>query len=76
MPLEGFINGLAVSSTGKFLVAAVGQEHRLGRWEHLKKARNEICIVQLPSDNDTVVEMDTDDIGGHEQGDIDGEEVE
>lgn len=76
VPLEGFINGLAVSSTGKFLVAAVGQEHRLGRWEHLKKARNEICIVQLPSDNDTVVEMDTDDIGGHEQGDIDGEEVE
>ncbi|CAN0510878.1 unnamed protein product, partial [Ectocarpus sp. 12 AP-2014] len=47
VPLEGFVNGLAVSSTGKFLVAAVGQEHRLGRWEHQKKARNEICVVPL-----------------------------
>lgn len=84
MPVEGFVNGLAVSSTGKFLVAAVGQEHRLGRWEHNKKARNEICVVRLPASDDTsenaVVDMDTEDAssghGGSEQTDNDGTELD
>lgn len=77
MPLDGFINGLVVSSTGTFLVAAVGQEHRLGRWEHQKTARNEICVVPLPSDSygEGVVAMVTDGVGRDEQRDIDGEEV-
>lgn len=76
VPLEGFVNGLAVSSTGKFFVAAVGQEHRLGRWEHQKKARNEVCVVPLPSSDEAVVAMETE--GGAEEKlrDIDGEEVE
>lgn len=77
VPLEGFVNGLAVSSTGTFLVAAVGQEHRLGRWEHLKKARNEICVVQLPSvaEDEGVTAMDTES-AGEEQRDVDGEEAD
>ncbi|CAM9572875.1 unnamed protein product [Ectocarpus fasciculatus] len=76
VPLEGFVNGLAVSSTGKFLVAAVGQEHRLGRWEHQKKARNEICVVPLPSgaEDEGAVAMDTES-AEEDQGDIDGEEA-
>lgn len=76
VPLEGFVNGLAVSSTGKFLVAAVGQEHRLGRWEHQKKARNEICVVPLPSgvEDEGAVAMDTES-AEEDQVDIDGEET-
>lgn len=74
VPLEGFVNGLAVSSTGKFLVAAVGQEHRLGRWEHQKKARNEVCVVQLPS-GDGVIAMDT-ETREEKMKDVDGEEAD
>lgn len=78
VPLNGFVNGLAVSSTGKFVVAAVGQEHRLGRWEHDKKARNEVCVVSLPSDaeGEGAVAMDTESAGEEEQRDIDGEEAD
>lgn len=78
VPLDGFVNGLAVSSTGKFVVAAVGQEHRLGRWEHDKKARNEVCVVSLPSgaDGEGAVAMDTESAGEEEQRDIDGEEAD
>ena len=44
---HGFINGLAFSHHGDFLVAAVGQEHRLGRWWRDKKARNSVVMVPL-----------------------------
>ncbi|XP_069861462.1 U3 small nucleolar RNA-interacting protein 2 [Dipodomys merriami] len=47
IPLVGFINSLKFSSTGDFLVAGVGQEHRLGRWWRLKEARNSVCIIPL-----------------------------
>lgn len=47
IPVKGFINGLAVASTGKFLLAAAGQEHRLGRWERQHTARNELCVISL-----------------------------
>ena len=73
--LKGFVNGLAVSSTGKFFVAAVGQEHRLGRWESLKGARNEVCVVPLPAET-TAVAIDTDgDAEGNDMEDMDGEET-
>lgn len=75
VPLEGFVNGLAVSSTGQFFVAAVGQEHRLGRWEHDKKAKNEVCVVPLPAGENGAVAMDTDSLEQEEKRDIDGEEV-
>ena len=32
LPQRGFVNGLAIASSGKFLLAGVGQEPRLGRW--------------------------------------------
>ncbi|XP_004715312.2 U3 small nucleolar RNA-interacting protein 2 [Echinops telfairi] len=47
IPLVGFINSLKFSSTGDFLVAGVGQEHRLGRWWRVKEARNSVCIIPL-----------------------------
>ncbi|XP_003358503.1 U3 small nucleolar RNA-interacting protein 2 [Sus scrofa] len=47
IPLVGFINSLKFSSAGDFLVAGVGQEHRLGRWWRIKEARNSVCIIPL-----------------------------
>ena len=48
-PVTGFVNGLAISQTGKFVCAAVGQEHRLGRWFRLPKARNGLAIIRTPT---------------------------
>ncbi|KAM5154589.1 U3 small nucleolar RNA-interacting protein 2 isoform 1-T2 [Callospermophilus lateralis] len=47
IPLVGFINSLKFSSSGDFLVAGVGQEHRLGRWWRIKEAQNSVCIIPL-----------------------------
>ncbi|NWU98924.1 U3IP2 protein, partial [Upupa epops] len=47
IPLVGFINSLKFSAAGDFLVAGVGQEHRLGRWWRIKEAKNSICIIPL-----------------------------
>jgi len=43
----GFVNSLQFSDDGSLLVAGVGTEHRLGRWWHLKSAKNCVCIVRL-----------------------------
>ncbi len=48
-PVAGFINGLALAPSGKFIAAAVGQEHRLGRWFKISEARNSVVIVPLPA---------------------------
>ena len=48
-PLTGFVNGLALAPSGKFIAAAVGQEHRLGRWFKISEARNSVVIVPLPA---------------------------
>ncbi|KAI4532378.1 hypothetical protein R6Z07F_016265 [Ovis aries] len=47
IPLVGFVNSLKFSSAGDFLVAGVGQEHRLGRWWRIREARNSVCIIPL-----------------------------
>lgn len=47
IPITGFINSISFSKSGRFLVAGVGQEHRLGRWERIQKARNGIRIVSF-----------------------------
>ncbi|XP_019957203.1 U3 small nucleolar RNA-interacting protein 2 isoform X1 [Paralichthys olivaceus] len=47
VPVSGFINSLKFSSSGQFLVAGVGQEHRLGRWWRLKDAKNGIYVIPL-----------------------------
>lgn len=50
LSVKGFINGLAFGATGSVVVAAVGNEHRLGRWERMKssEAKNGLQIVRLP----------------------------
>ncbi|XP_054729653.1 U3 small nucleolar RNA-interacting protein 2 [Anastrepha obliqua] len=47
IPMPGFINALAFNSNGTKLFAAVGQEHRLGRWWRIKEAKNKIVIIDL-----------------------------
>ncbi|XP_029287444.1 U3 small nucleolar RNA-interacting protein 2 isoform X1 [Cottoperca gobio] len=47
VPVSGFVNSLKFSSSGQFLVAGVGQEHRLGRWWRLKEAKNAIYVIPL-----------------------------
>jgi ribosomal RNA-processing protein 9 len=48
--VEGFVNGLAFSPDGGFLAAAVGSEHRLGRWWRHRGAgrRPGLAIVETP----------------------------
>ena len=45
--MTGWINDIAIADSGKFAIAAVGQEHRLGRWTTIHKAKNGINIVKL-----------------------------
>ncbi|TRY94888.1 hypothetical protein DNTS_032989 [Danionella cerebrum] len=47
IPVAGFVNCLKFSTSGKFLVAGVGQEHRLGRWWRIKEAKNGLYIIPL-----------------------------
>ncbi|XP_013408089.1 U3 small nucleolar RNA-interacting protein 2 isoform X4 [Lingula anatina] len=53
IPVRGFINCVQFSSQGNYLVAAVGQEHKLGRWWRLKDAKNGVCIIRLRKKNAT-----------------------
>lgn len=48
VPVAGFVNGLRVATSARFAVAAIGQEHRLGRWEKISNAINGICVIPLP----------------------------
>ncbi|CAM9669417.1 unnamed protein product [Phaeothamnion confervicola] len=49
VPVSGVVNGLAVAASARFVLAAVGNEHRLGRWKHVPRARNRLCVVPLPA---------------------------
>jgi len=47
IPVNGFVNCLRFSSSGDHLICAMGQEHRLGRWERIKEAKNSILVIPL-----------------------------
>lgn len=47
VPVKGFVNSLAFTNDGTKLIAAIGQEHRLGRWWRIKEAKNLIIIIPL-----------------------------
>ncbi|KAL6759877.1 WD40-repeat-containing domain protein [Haematococcus lacustris] len=47
LPARGWVNGLAIGRSGRVIVAAVGQEPRMGRWAHDKAARNGLLIHRL-----------------------------
>ncbi|KAK9765008.1 pre-rRNA processing protein [Basidiobolus ranarum] len=54
--MPGFINALnfnhdiSMTSTKAYLVAGVGQEHKLGRWLRIKEAKNGVAIVEFTLD--------------------------
>jgi ribosomal RNA-processing protein 9 len=43
----GFVNGLAIAPSGRFALAALGTEPRLGRWDHIPEARNVLAVLPL-----------------------------
>ena len=45
--VKGFINDLTFTSDGKYLLAAIGQEHRLGRWSRIAEAKNQLVCIPL-----------------------------
>ncbi|GMI78593.1 YAOZHE [Hibiscus trionum] len=47
VPLVGFVNSMAFAKSGRFLIAGVGQEPRLGRWGRHPAARNGVAIQPL-----------------------------
>jgi len=38
---------LKFSEDGKYLIAAIGQEHKLGRWSSKKIAKNSTIIIKM-----------------------------
>ncbi|KAB7494525.1 U3 small nucleolar RNA-interacting protein 2, partial [Armadillidium nasatum] len=42
IPVKGVVNGLEFTPSGTHLIAAVGQEHKLGRWFTEKSAKNSL----------------------------------
>jgi len=48
VPIPGFVNGLALSESGRFALALTAQEHRLGRWIVRKEGRNGLHVIKLP----------------------------
>lgn len=47
LPQRGFVNGLAIARSARFVVAAVGQEPRMGRWARDPRARNGLALHRL-----------------------------
>lgn len=47
LPIEGYINSIQFSTSGKYLVVGVGQEHRFGRWQRIGSARNTVYTIDL-----------------------------
>jgi hypothetical protein len=71
IPMNGYINGVAIGPKGRFCVVAVGQEPRLGRWNRVAGAKNRFGIVQLRSLDDIANDEDNED---EQIGDNDPEE--
>ncbi len=61
IPMNGFVNGLALSS--RLLVAGCAREHRLGRWWSMKKCKDRLAVVRFPHD---LAELVTVEIEGNE----------
>lgn len=47
LPVRGFVNSLQIAKSGRFVVAGVGQEPRMGRWLRDPKARNGVVIYPI-----------------------------
>ncbi|KAG9284202.1 hypothetical protein G9A89_002863 [Geosiphon pyriformis] len=51
IPVIGFVNSLQFVNTKKdgkiYLIAGVGQEHKFGRWQRIKAAKNGFRLIEL-----------------------------
>lgn len=47
IPVKGFVNSMVFSTDFRYLILGVGQEHRLGRWERIKEAKNCVLVINL-----------------------------
>ena len=47
LPQRGFVNGLSIARSARFVLAAVGQEPRMGRWARDAAARNGLALHML-----------------------------
>ena len=47
IPVTGFVNAMAFTSDGNYLIVGIGQEHRLGRWWKIQEAKNGIMVIPL-----------------------------
>jgi len=66
IPVHGYVNDIAIGPEGKFCVAAIGQEPRLGRWDRVPRAKNRFAIIQLKEDNDDSLAAESDKDGEKE----------
>lgn len=51
IPVSGFVNDLQFTFDGNYLVAGIGKEHRLGRWQCIKDAKNSVICVHITKIN-------------------------
>lgn len=49
LEVGGYVNGLAI--TPRLIVAAESREPRLGRWTNMKKSKNRIDVIRVPTEN-------------------------
>ena len=47
LPACGFANALHIAKSGRFVLAGMGQEPRLGRWARDKSAKNGLLLHML-----------------------------
>ncbi len=47
LPARGFVNALHIARSGRFVLAGMGQEPRLGRWARDSQARNGLLLHSL-----------------------------
>jgi ribosomal RNA-processing protein 9 len=47
IPVTGVVNEIAVSNSGKWMVAAVGRDHKHGRWVTVNNAHNGLLFAKL-----------------------------
>ena len=47
IPVVGIINGIKISNTGDFILVAVGEEHRCGKWVRIKEAKSSAHLIPL-----------------------------
>ena len=52
VPARGFVNALHIARSGRFVLAGMGQEARLGRWARDGLAKNGLLLHQLSLEED------------------------